>query len=437
MCYDYYCTSCSDHETGSCTSCVDGYPHSNGGCTCVNDIYGRQAVRDDTLNPCCANGCNKCVDELYYLYCRSCSSGFYKQPQLHDPHGDFEVCMQDCPTGYTTGDNQVCSGSSELIIDYDLTYIERPFTNLAIAGVLDGSLGSVRSSEFKDTIPYKLRGAWSDGIDRGIWIPNLRLHHSFTVSLWVSADALSSDSVLFGKDKNIYTSAGDEDWFECGISSTGRLSTKFFLNGADAFADAAKTDENIINIDTWYFIAFSYYFTGIDTPIKIFRDNASLINYEANDLYIEDQLNYANTFLFMTTDKQANEAAAEPSKVFSGFIYWFQLWYKPVEANTSNLAEILGSQYQENCDVDGCTCSKCPLKPTARCLWTVERDEFRNTDCNSQECNEDGETHTCTIENGCVRSEDCNRCHDRLCSTCLNFDEGDVVCEECILNASK
>ena len=159
--------------------------------------------------------------------------------------------MQDCPSGYTTGVNQACDGSSELIINYDLTYIERTFKNLAIDNVLDGQLGSVRSFDFADTIPYKLRGAWSDGIDRGIWIPSLRLHHSFTISFWIYADSLASDSVLFAKDRNSYAADGDEDWFECMVTSTGRLQTKLFLDGSDLWLDLAKTDENLINIETW------------------------------------------------------------------------------------------------------------------------------------------------------------------------------------------
>ena len=222
------------------------------------------------------------------------------------------------------------------------------------------------------------------------------------------------------------------------VTSTGRLQTKLFLNGSDLWFDLAKTDENLINIDTWYFVAFSFFFDGVDTHIEIFRDTDEMRDYTAQENYIEDQLSYANTFLHMTTDRKANEAAPEPADVFAGYIYWFQLWYKPVQATNDYLTEVLGN-YAINCASDGCTCDKCPTEPSSRCLWTAERDQFQNDTCDFQACNETGESTTCTTENGCVRSVDCNRCDDRLCRDCINFDAGRsdyVVCEQCIQNAS-
>jgi hypothetical protein len=41
----------------------------------------------------------------------------------------------------------------------------------------------------------------------------------------------------------------------------------------------------------------------------------------------------------------------------------------------------------------------------------------------------------CTDDNGCVRTQDCNLCSDRLCGTCTNFDSDPSICTACIDNA--
>jgi hypothetical protein len=43
------------------------------------------------------------------------------------------VCFSGCPTGFTAteGPPKTCSGTAGLAIEYDLTYIERDFANLA------------------------------------------------------------------------------------------------------------------------------------------------------------------------------------------------------------------------------------------------------------------------------------------------------------------
>ena len=48
-----------------------------------------------------------------------------------------------------------------------------------------------------------------------------------------------------------------------------------------------------------------------------------------------------------------------------------------------------------------------------------------------------GTSTDCTAWQGCVREKDCNRCDDRLCHTCNNFDERYTYCTTCITNASK
>jgi hypothetical protein len=69
----------------------------------------------------------------------------YKQPS--DDVALF-VCFDHCPTGYTTVNDpnsyNTCSGSAGLIIDYDLTYIERAFENLGVNGQNIGALASTQ-----------------------------------------------------------------------------------------------------------------------------------------------------------------------------------------------------------------------------------------------------------------------------------------------------
>jgi hypothetical protein len=98
--------------------------------------------------------------------------------------------MDWCPTGFTVVETppKHCTGTPGLIVDYDLTFIVRPFTNFGSGGaILDAFAAPDRSSSFADVLPYNLRGSYFNGVNAGIGFGSLLIAHSFTMGLWVYA----------------------------------------------------------------------------------------------------------------------------------------------------------------------------------------------------------------------------------------------------------
>lgn len=109
-----------------------------------------------------------------------------------------------------------------------MTYIERAFDNLVADGP-DALLASSQSSLiFADTLPYKLRGAYSEGTNSGIFIPNLVLNHSFTMTFWIYASDLAQTQTLFSKDTGTYTVTDGENVLDLIVNSDGSLSAELY-----------------------------------------------------------------------------------------------------------------------------------------------------------------------------------------------------------------
>jgi hypothetical protein len=72
-------------------------------------------------------------------------------------------------------------------------------------------------------LPYKLRGAYGDGVNRTIFIGDLFVPHTFSLTVWLYADDLSSDRMIFSKDKNTYSAPAAEDFLDILVTAAGAL----------------------------------------------------------------------------------------------------------------------------------------------------------------------------------------------------------------------
>jgi len=80
-----------------------------------------------------------------------------------------------------------------------------------------------------------------------------------------------------------------------------------------------------------------------------------------------------------------------------------------------------------------CSGTGCTICPDDRdtCLWDTQVESFGQD--NATACDTNCGTNG---TDGCVRTEDCNKCNDRLCLTCFNFDDPVSICSQCVPNAS-
>jgi hypothetical protein len=109
----------------------------------------------------------------------------------------------------------------------------------------------------------------------------------------------------------------------------------------------------------------------------------------------------------------SSNGGAQAVDMFHGYMYRFRM------TTTTREAEF---------EVDGAVacagdCAYCPIFNSRKCLWNTRIDQYIDAGGSTQNCPD-----ACTDDNGCVRTEDCNRCDDRLCSVCTNFDAGISIC---------
>ena len=121
----------------------------------------------------------------------------------------------------------------------------------------------------------------------------------------------------------------------------------------------------------------------------------------------------------------SNAGQSNPVNVFHGFIYWYRLYTEKIDdATLTAEIELDGTN---NCNLG--PCSNCPTVNGSICLWTVARNYYFDGDehiCdNSYDLVADND---CTMDQGCVRGEDCNRCDDERCEDCINFDSDGDKC---------
>jgi hypothetical protein len=252
--------------------------------------------------------------------------------------GQFKVCFEDCPTGYTKDDStspKSCTEVRTKIVEYDLTYIERPFKNLAAEGVNTGALGSTKGAAFKDTLPYKLRGAYSDGVDRGIFIPSLNLHHSLSISVWFYLTDNTAERALFAKEKNDYAAADKENLFEFVALTGGKLAVHIYLDATDhcqtSGGDPCATDAAAISTDVWTYAVVTLAFDGQNTEVKFYINSSAVAKtVTASNVFLEDRDAFPNAWLLMTTKESSG--AGVPDKVWKVYLYHFTLNNKTITA---------------------------------------------------------------------------------------------------------
>jgi len=277
------------------------------------------------------------------------------------------ICFSFCPTGFTRSDGppNECTGSPGKIIEYDLTYIERDFANLAVSGQNVATLASSQGSNFADTLPYKLRGAYGDGNNMGIHIPNLVLGHSFSVAFWILPYSFNSKQTLFSKDNANYSSGNSEDILDFLLQSDASLEAELYINGTNVFNGAAQTSNNLVSGSSWNWVGFKFDYSGSTTLVEIWLNDNNQLSYTSDgDIFLRDSSTSSNSWLFMTVDSGTNNEAT-PADAFHGFMYWFYMW------NTSQAA--LGNEIYTSTDNCTGTCTLCS-RENGVCLWTVARD---------------------------------------------------------------
>ena len=429
LCDDDYCNICTDFDLGSCQQCtlptVLGSSSSAGQCICSEaDFKGDTYFREDYDAKCCAAGCETCSEEKEFQYCTTCQSDQYNQPDL--ANSGLVVCFPYCPSGYTTvsGSPGTCTeagsdtGSGRLLIDYDLTYITS-IVNLADNTILTPQLGSTRG--YSDTNPYKLRGAHSSGnsSSMGIYIPDLVLHHSFSVTTWVLIMTLNTSSLL-SKSTGDFSQSGSANFLYFMVDSDGSFGVEYFTSNDsnDHFGGNAYSSSGQLTTDIWYNLGFEFAFDGQSTTVTNYYNSAAQSSDSFNGIFLYEQSSSPSAWLMMAEGENNGVAVAEYQ--LHGYMYRFQM----TTATRVSEFESDGS----NCS--GGSCSYCPIFNGKVCLWTGEIDQYQDSSDQTQSCDS-----SCTDSNGCVRIEDCNRCDDRLCSVCTNFDTGLSICTDCITNA--
>ena len=424
LCKDWHCSSCEEYTTDSCLECDANIAEPfQGNCSCLFNFQEQQYSRDpsDTHLPCCAANCDTCSNAQHFKYCSACASGFYIQPRETT---DFVVCFSDCPTGYTENSSGSCDLVRQCIVEYDLTYIQDDIVNLVNVSSNHANADMSLFPGFTSTYAYKLRGRYSNGTTDAISIGGLNLHHTFTLTTWLYLDTLNDDATVFAKEKGgNYSQTSRENLLELQISAEGALMAKLYYNSSELFDAEAKSDDLSVAIETWYAVAYVFDFDGENTSVSLYKNASLLSTYVGLGFFLEDTDDYEQAWLFVATDSV--NSTMTPVRGLNGFLYRLAICQNTDESNVTddytNVA-CLG------------LCNYCPTNvgPTDanQCLCTADRNSYCDDSNVAQSCQT-----TCSTNNGCVRSLDCNRCHDRQCQSCVNFDEG-ATCSQCIDNAS-
>ena len=424
MCKDWHCSSCDEYDTDSCTECDPIAEVSNGNCSCLVNFQKEKYERDPNVldKPCCAAHCETCTNAQHFKYCTTCKANYYIQPSTTT---DYVVCFSDCPTGYAINDSGSCTENiSGLIVSYDLTYLQDDILNLANPGFNNANGDISTTSGFTNTYAYKLRGRYSNGSTDAILISNLNLHHTYTLTTWAYLNSLDQDGAVFSKEKGgDYSQSNRENLLELQVTAAGALKANLYYNSTELFDGDSITSDGEISTGAWYAIAYIFDFDGETTNVSFYKNAALVLTHPSQGLYLEDKDSYSQAWLFVATDSV--NSVMTPVRGLNGFMYRIHIW------NTAEISNVTGDYTTVSCS-GGCT--YCPtnvgLTNSSTCLWAADRNSYVDDSNTIQPC-QDG----CAQDNGCVRGLDCNRCHDRLCQSCLNFDEG-ATCSQCIERAS-
>ena len=189
------------------------------------------------------------------------------------------------------------------------------------------------------------------------------------------------------------------------------------------------------------------YYDGIKSTYKTYVNGNSPETFTLSDnIYILDRRSWTDTSQFwLGSGRSVDGSDPTPQHpIAGGFIYSVRIYQE--EVSQATIDDWRYSNAAADC-YGKCNSGHCPKYNPAwsydgfsYCLWEVERNVFEWFDGSPTACylktTLDTTQVACTLEQGCQRENDCNRCRDRLCRYCNNFDEKAVYCTQCIDNAS-
>ena len=191
LCYDRECTECSDYFSNYClaTRCSSTTLASGTG-TCSCNVG---AFRTDEQGPClaCHTDCGSCTTGALTNYsdCTSCLAPSFSVPIT----GSYFYCANYCPEGFTASvPTCTASTSPSLIYTALLNNFDGPWTNNGITATQQGMN------------PAKERGHYFSGTDEYASLSDFTLNFRFSILAWIRIDDLTSDQVIFSKDRDTF-----------------------------------------------------------------------------------------------------------------------------------------------------------------------------------------------------------------------------------------
>ena len=260
------------------------------------------------------------------------------------------------------------------------------------------------------------------------------MHHTFTILTWIYyIPNGANECVLFEKSKGAADDTeANNNLFDFRIDSDGKISANLFYNASNLFDSGSgslvATNNGVLTTSTWTQVGVSFEFTGTGTTIIFYKEDSSVSSVTKDDLYLEDKSSYSETFLMMSARKQS-DGSYDSYYSFRGFMYSFKYFVTLPSGAENHVSDGRST----SCTGDE-SCVDCPRNSRGVsydqdvCLYTGDIDEYYDTTTSDyKDC-------VSCVDDGCVRAEDCNKCYDRQCSTCVNFDQGQ--CSSCIAHAN-
>lgn len=199
-------------------------------------------VWEDNVCQTCHFTCSQCESDSRYE-CTECAEGYVMQP-------GSKFCATQCPTGYTL-ENKNCVGAvieaacgefDSQLVDYTLNTSNPPTQITSVGGT-------------SDPTPAYLRGMWYDGVNDESLVENMALHHTFTLSMWIRAEANGN---LYSINKLSGVVPGDETVFNM-IVQNGNLRVVYV--GDEDSIDFVSTSQAYVAFD-WHYVTVSVSFNN-------------------------------------------------------------------------------------------------------------------------------------------------------------------------------
>ena len=376
LCYDVQCEVCSTFNNGSCSECKANATLNSGVCTCKTNYYWNN------------------IDEA----CEFCNPWYKVISQ--------GVCLNNCPTGYTNTSG-ICTGTPGKIFEILLDGIIIGTVVDTIGGIIKVQTG-ISSSFYPNydlTDPYagKNRGYYFNGYSSYmIFLVNsnnnyqLVLSSEFSIGFWVYPVHYG---VIFSRQSSANLGLLIE------LTSNYNVKVTVLLSSASSITN--YTSIHSVTLSKWNYIGVTFSMlkdtsTRIIIVINNITENARIIGKTP---FIDFQSSYTciigatynSTFILNT--------------YYTGYIRSISVW---------NTDYSLKNQVSTSCSGN---CIFCPL--TGSCLTNCALTSFYLNAC--QDC-----SNSCNA--GCVRSQDCNLCYDRLCYICTDYTS--TGCSKCVDGAS-